>query len=111
MIPVSPVIKGFEKFEILLGKGQPEYRPVPTVVSENIDRKGEKRFISRWEFTPFERELIANGGTLLFQQLVFGVDLFNPVCLSVEPKIGVDPDEQIILQGSDEIQLMVKGVS
>lgn len=86
MKPISPVIKGFEKYEIQVGEGQKQHIPVPTIVSENSDMPGEKRFISRWDFTPEERELIAGGGSLLFQQLVFGTDLFNPVCFSVEPK-------------------------
>ena len=91
MKPVSPVIPGFEKYEIQVGAGQKQYFPIPTVVSTNMHVEEERRFISRWEFTKSEREMIAGGGSLLFEQLVFGEDsLFNPVSLSVQPRQEID---------------------
>jgi hypothetical protein len=103
MKPVSPVIKGFEAYEIQVGAGQKQYIPIPTVVSQNTDEKDERRFMSRWDFTPFERELIAKGGSILFQQLVFGEEsLFNPVCFSVEPPLEMDPEETVRIMDETE---------
>jgi hypothetical protein len=85
MKPVSPVIKGFEEHEFLLAKDQKQYLPIPTLVAEG----DEKSFISRWEFTPEEKELIAAGGTLLYHQLTFGND-FQPICFEI-----VGPKEKL----------------
>jgi hypothetical protein len=101
MKPVSPVIRGYEHLEVQVGEGQPEYIPIPTIVSRNMNVEGERRFISRWEFTPEERKLIANGGTIVFHQLVFGEEsLFNPICLLVEPaKIVFQEDDSCLCNG------------
>lgn len=90
MKPISPVIKGYEGYEILLAENQKQYVPIPTIVAEGDD----KRFISRWEFTQDERDLIAKGGTLVFQQLTFGYD-FQPVCFQVEGPPEIDPNETV----------------
>jgi hypothetical protein len=89
MIPVSPVIPGYEKFEVNVGEGQPQYYPIPTVV-EGSD---ERRFISRWKFTDHEREQIAAGGELIFQQLTFGLP-FQPISMYIEGPQQIDPNEQ-----------------
>ena len=92
MKPISPVIKGYEKHEVLVGRDQPEYIPIPTLVAEGDDR----RFISRWEFTSHERELIASGGHLILQQLTFGLP-FQPVAMYIEGPKEIDPNEQIAI--------------
>jgi hypothetical protein len=63
MKPVSPVMPGFsEPYEFLLAKDQKQYLPIPTVLAEG----DEKRMYSRWEFSEEERQIIADGGSLLF---------------------------------------------
>lgn len=88
MKPVSPVIKGFKKYEILVGEGQPQYLPIPSVVFEGE----EKRVCSRWEFSDHERNEIARGGSLLYSQLTFG-NLFQPMYFQIVEK-EIDPPEQ-----------------
>ncbi len=90
MRPVSPVIPGYEPFEINVGEGQKQYFPIPTIV-EDTD---ERRFFSRWEFSDDERQLIADGGSLIFQQLTFG-EKFQPIAFQVVAKIEIDPNAQI----------------
>ena len=54
MVPVSPVMPGSESIEILLGKDQPEYSPLPAVYLDN-----EKRpMITRWRLSSVERAAI-----------------------------------------------------
>ncbi len=79
MNPVSPVIKKFADREILLGEGQPQYFPIPTLVMDGED----KTFISRWEFTEEERKKISSGASLFFYQSTFGLP-FQPVLMMVE---------------------------
>ncbi len=86
MKPVSPVIPGYEDKEFLLAKDQPEYIPVPTIVSPGED----VRFWSRWEFTDEEREKISNGGSLVYQQLTFG-NPFQPIAFLVISKEELNP--------------------
>jgi hypothetical protein len=82
MKPVSPVMPGFsEPYEFLLAKDQPEYLPIPTVLTDGDD----KRMSSRWEFTDEERATIANGGSLLFSQFTFGRP-FQPVYFQIVSK-------------------------
>ena len=59
MIPASPVIRGLEKHEVVFGSLQPQYIPLPAL------RSPDGRVMSRWELTPEEREMIANGADVL----------------------------------------------
>lgn len=68
--PKSPVIVGLEKHEITFGGpavGQPQYMALPALVSNDDQR----RVLSRWEFTPEEREMIANGADLYISLTTF----------------------------------------
>lgn len=94
MRPVSPVIPGYEPFEINVGEGQKQYIPLPTIV----DDSKEKRFWSRWEFSDEERRLISEGGTLMLQQLTFG-NLFQPVSLQIVSKEEIDSKSQVHIPG------------
>ena len=89
MKPVSPVLKGFEEYEIVLAKDQPQYMPLPVVISEGE----EVRMISRWEFSELEKEQIAEGGSLILEQLTFG-NRYQPTALSILSK-EKDPNEQV----------------
>ena len=87
MKPVSPVMPGFsEPYEFLLAENQKQYLPIPTVVTD----EEEKRFWSRWEFTEDERRKITEGGSLILQQLTFGHP-FQPVAFIVVSKERNDP--------------------
>jgi len=91
MKPVSPVIPGHEESEHILAKNQPQYQPLPVLVTGDEER----RMISRWEFTDEERDLIASGGSLLVQQLTFG-NLFQPVAFSIVSGSGdqTEPEDE-----------------
>lgn len=78
MTPVSPVMAGSEPIEIVLGKNQPEYTPLPAVYLDRADRP----MITRWRLSEEERFEIAHGADLVMQQLTF-CQPFQPVNLQV----------------------------
>lgn len=78
MIPVSPVMPGSGPIEIILGKDQPEYNPLPAVYLDNDLRP----MITRWRFSDEEREAIGAGADVVMTQLTFGRP-FSPVHLQV----------------------------
>ncbi len=78
MTPVSPVMPGSEPIEIVLGKGQPEYTPLPAVY---LDRR-DCPMITRWRPSEIEREALANGADIVLQQLTFRQP-FQPVNLQI----------------------------
>ena len=78
MMPVSPVMPGSGPIEIVLGKDQPEYAPLPAVYLNN-------RFcpvITRWRLSDGERKAVAEGADVVLTQLTFG-NPFSPVHLQV----------------------------
>lgn len=87
MNAVSPVMPGSEPIEVVLGKDQPEYIPLPAVYL-NVR---SVPMITRWRFTKDEREAIASGADIVLTQLTFGLP-FSPVHLQVSM-----PDEMPIL--------------
>lgn len=69
MEPVNvgmPVPEGWE--EVTYAKDQPEYRPLPSL---RDPRDPQGRILTRWTFTPEEREAIAAGADLYLQVLTF----------------------------------------
>lgn len=67
----TPVIPGLEPYELKIGgpeAGQPEFRTLFAL------RAPDGRVISRWEFTPEEREAIAGGA-----------DMFLSICTNGQP--------------------------
>lgn len=78
MLPVSPVIKGYEQHEVVFAKNQPEYLPLPALVLEGE----EKPVVSRWRLDDEERKQIAAGADILLTQNIF-TDLYHPVRLEV----------------------------
>lgn len=78
MMPVSPVMPGSEPIELILGKDQKEYTPLPAVYLDRRDRP----MITRWRFTDEERAAIAAGADIVLQQLTF-CQPFQPVNLQV----------------------------
>jgi hypothetical protein len=77
MQPISPVLSAeFVSKEIVYAKEQPEYIPLPTLVS------GNGVVMSRWQFTDEERQAIAAGADLLLSIWTFH-DPLQPVLLEV----------------------------
>lgn len=74
MTPVSPVMPGSEAIEIVLGKNQKQYIPLPAVYLEMDCRP----MVTRWRFSDEEREAIARGADLVTQQLTFKEN-FQPI--------------------------------
>lgn len=76
MQPVSPVIPGLDAFELVIAKDQPEYQPLPALVTD------VGQVTTRWEFTQEERDLIAAGGDVFLSMQTYGHSL-QPVMLAV----------------------------
>lgn len=77
--PASPVVPGLESHEVTYAKEQPEYLPLPSL------RSPAGKVMTRWEFTPEERELIADGADLYLTLWTFNQPL-QPVQLEVHAK-------------------------
>lgn len=78
MEAASPVMPGSEAIEIVLGKNQPEYTPLPAVYLDTPARP----MVTRWRLSDEEREAIANGADVVLTQLTFW-NRFQPVHLQV----------------------------
>jgi hypothetical protein len=78
MTPVSPVMPGSESIEVVLGKNQPEYVPLPAVYLDTPSLP----MITRFRLSDEEREAIANGADIVLQQLTFRMH-FQPVNLQI----------------------------
>ena len=78
MEPVSPVLPGSEAIEIVLGKDQPEYVPLPIVYLSGDHRP----MISRWRLDMMERAQIADGADIVLTQLTW-CNKFQPVHIQV----------------------------
>jgi hypothetical protein len=87
--PVSPVVVGLEPYEIVLGKDQPEYLPLPVLRSA----APYYSHLSRWKLTPEERMLIAEGADVYVTISTFGQS-YPPTAVTVMRAEG----------GADEIR-------
>jgi hypothetical protein len=87
MKPVSPVVEGFEKYEIVLAKDQPEYRPLPALHLE-----GHKLTLTRWQPTWKERLRLIFGGSVYLWTWTYGHS-FHPTSLEIrKPELQLPPD-------------------
>lgn len=78
MEPTSPVLPGFKHREVIYGKSQPAYMPLPSL-------KGltpEWPVLTRWKFNDAERIAIMNGEDLYLTVYTFGMAL-QPLKLEV----------------------------
>lgn len=90
MIPVSPVMPGSETIELVYGKNQPEYVPLPAVYLDTPSRP----VLSRWRLSDEERAAVAAGADIVLTLLSFG----NP--LTSSHLQVVMPDEMpVLLEG------------
>ena len=78
MSPKSPVMPGSESIEVVLGKDQPEYLPLPCVSLDTPARP----MLTRWELSDEERMALAQGADIVLTQLTFAHP-FQPVHLQV----------------------------
>lgn len=78
MEAVSPVMPGSEGIEIVLGKNQRQYIPLPAVYLSTPTVP----MLTRWRFSDEERAQIAAGADIVLTQLTFGTP-FSPVHLQV----------------------------
>lgn len=83
MQPVSPVMPGAELIEVVYGKNQPEYVPLPAVYLDTPSRP----VLTRWRLTDEERAAIAAGADIVLTLLSFGRPLtpsYLQVCMPHE---------------------------
>lgn len=81
MKPATPVVAGLEQFEIVFGKGQPEYDQLPALVGS----APAQNVVARWELTDEDRARIAAGADIFTVQMTFG-DFFQPLVAFVGTK-------------------------
>ena len=77
MIPITPVVPGFDLEITTFGKDQPEYSPLPSHVQP------DGMVTIRWHLTWKERLLIAFGGSMWLQVMTFNNPL-QPVKLTAQ---------------------------
>ena len=87
MTPVSPVMQGSADIETIIGRDQPPYTALPTVV---MDMRCCP-MVSRWRLDDDERAAIAAGADIVLQQLTFR-NPFQPINMQV-----VMPDANPVL--------------
>lgn len=73
---MTPVVQGLEEHEVVYAKDQPQYMPLPTL------RSPDGRVMTRWSFSPEEREAISKGADLYLTMHTFNGPL-QPVQLQV----------------------------
>ncbi len=81
----GPVIEGMESEEVVYAADQPQYLPLRALKSKG--RWG--RVISRWTFTPEQRQAIASGADILLELSTFHEPL-QPIRMMVSDG-QVDP--------------------
>ena len=70
----------FEGHNVIMGEGQPDYEPLPAF------KDNDGVITTLWEFTPEEREAIANGENLMIQVSTFNKPL-QPVGLQIVKEV------------------------
>ena len=106
MYPVSPVIPGQEKNEIMVAENQPEYMNLPVV------SLGGGLIMSRWKLDERERELIAETGEIFVLMHTFGQPV-TPLQIQVEqPDIEIPNNEPpaivIATRNTEQVLKMVQ---
>lgn len=74
----------FPGVNVILGKNQPEYQPLPVMVFDTPERE----MISCWELTDEEVSEIVKNKKIYFQQMTFG-NPFQPVLPMVNLEDGI----------------------
>lgn len=84
MKPVSPILEGYEKYEVVYAKDQPPYLPLPTVPIGDF-------LLTRWKLTWRER-LAALFGRDFFLWVMTCNKPLQPLRLSFERRGGLKDD-------------------
>lgn len=79
---INPVVEGLEDFEKIYALDQGQYIPLRTLPGENGNSA-----ITRWELTPTQRQMIADGADILLEVVHFG-GLLAPVRMMVAKPAG-----------------------
>jgi hypothetical protein len=82
MKPVSPVVTGYEQHETLYAKDQPEYQPLPALVTEG------GQVLSRWELSDDEMAIVIQTRSIYLLMATFNQPL-TPVMLAVENPLNL----------------------
>ena len=98
MTPVSPVVAGLEQFEVVFGKNQPQFMPLPALVG----RLPEVHVVSRWELSADERKAIAEGADVYTIQTTYN-DAFQPLSVQIG---GVDQDSRAFMDAFNIGQML-----
>lgn len=77
MKPISPIIPGLERHEVVIAKDQPEYQPLPALPADG------STVITRWRLSFRERLVALFNGDIYLHVSTFGRPL-QPVYLSVD---------------------------
>ncbi len=71
MEPISPVLPGSPELqEVVYGKDQPEYKPLPAVTVNYSD--GSISVVTRWRLSLLERLRLLVSGCFWWEQMTFG---------------------------------------
>lgn len=95
MRSATPVLPGHEKMiaETIMGKGQPEYDPLPAILVPGPDSE----VLTRWELTDEEKILLLSGGHVYLSLKTFGNPV-QPVLLRIAtPEMIIDEPREVQL--------------
>jgi len=89
----GPVVEGLEKYETVIAKDQPQYRPLRAIIQGRADPvlKSTGAILTRWTLTPEQREAILQGADVYLEILTFGQPL-QPLLL----RVGKDVEPDVI---------------
>lgn len=80
-----PVVDSLEQYEIVMAKDQPEYKPLRCL--PGFTHNGER--MSRWTFTPEQRQAITEGADIFLELLTFK-DPMQPIRIAVSNQPNPD---------------------
>jgi hypothetical protein len=87
MEPQSPVVEGFEDHEVLIGKDNRLYKPLPAIYVEN-----DSRVVSRWRLSLRERLKVLFSGNIYIFIRTYGEPL-QPISVGAEkPQLEIPDD-------------------
>lgn len=91
--PRSPVVKGLEKYEQVIGIGHPTAQPMPS-----LRGKGEEGFVlTRWQPTDDERKLLAEGAPIMVTLQTFGHGI-QPLRVEIGERTAEDVCEELVIR-------------
>lgn len=99
MVPISPIIPGFE--EIVYGAHQPKYNPLPVI------RDIHGQVVSRWTFSDEERLAIAAGCDLFVCVATFNKRL-QPIALKIYNKVDISTEDGTIILNDFNMSEIIK---